>query len=51
MVQRPTLSEGLLRSLATIVLAIGAALWLALVLCSGLIAGFFAEPAVRAEWR
>ena len=47
-VQRPTLSEGLLRSLATIVLAIGAALWLALALCSGLIAGFFAEPGVRA---
>jgi PST family polysaccharide transporter len=46
-VQRPTLSEGLLRSLATLGMAIGTALWLALVLGSGLIADFFGEPEVR----
>jgi PST family polysaccharide transporter len=46
-VQRPTLSEGLLRSLATLGLAIGGALCVVLILCSGLIAGFFGEPEVR----
>lgn len=46
-VQRPALSEGLLRSLATLGLAIGFALWMVLALGSGAIAGFFGEPAVR----
>ena len=46
-VQRPTVSEGLLRSLATLGLVFGLALWLLLALGAGLIAGFFGEPAVR----
>ncbi len=46
-VQRPTLTEGLLRSLATLGLAIGCALWLVLALASGAIADFFDEPGVR----
>jgi PST family polysaccharide transporter len=46
-VQRRTISEPLLRSLATLGLAIGLALWLALALASGQIASFYSEPAVQ----
>jgi O-antigen/teichoic acid export membrane protein len=45
-VQRPVITEGLLRSLATLGLAIGFGLWLLFALASGAIATFFGEPAV-----
>jgi PST family polysaccharide transporter len=45
-VQRPELSEGLLRSLATLGVAVGLGLWLVFALASGVIARFFGEPAV-----
>jgi O-antigen/teichoic acid export membrane protein len=46
-VQRRTLPETLLRSLATLGLSIGLALWLAFALASGLIAAFYGEPEVQ----
>jgi PST family polysaccharide transporter len=45
-VQRPALSEGLLRSLATLGLAMGFGLWALLALGSRAIAAFFGEPGV-----
>lgn len=50
-VQRKTISDALLRSLATVGLATGAALFLALALSAGGAARFYGEPAVAGVMR
>src|SRR5206468_1820174 len=45
-VQRPAISDALLRSLATLGLALGFGLWLIFAVASGAIAQFFNEPGV-----